>query len=758
MISMYSALRGLSRHCLIQLMLVLLLAWARVGYATPSARVSQDDLEVVMGRVHESALLSCSHENSSKILSFLQPDGSFSDLPYGEDGSTAFMTHGRRQGALMYHHLAGENLAEEVLTSFTFITYDAPPNTDPGWWGHVIGTPYRMWESVVLARDILPHDLMIDFLDRYWVNTLAGAVWNPDDHSESMAGGNLGPRALYGEVEALLRGTTQRQVHAEVSQALYRELAQRQPWQDAGLRPDGCLHQHNIKGDHNTENGYLNHTLWTIYNGNYGKVMLKDMSTLMTWFTGTGLDFEDATVEGMFSAYLECQQWLFRGHTIEPTTIGRKITQAKMATQWSTQAGVLETGHNLQKLGRHQHEVEAVLHRYDHTRPLPQYALVGHKYFFNSDLSVHQRRDYMASVRILSNRTARQETWMSGANINGFFQADGFLTVLVDGQEYGVPGQEVFLVYDWARVPGVTNLYTTDIPQFQSNPYWSERFFNDAKFAGDATDGSVGLAAMVYNRPHVSLTCLKSWFFVEDLVLVLGSAITLPAQNATNHTVVTTLAQVSFEGEYVVGREGGEEVVLEGGSLEEERPAWLHHRSVGYVFLNGDEDLHVSARALPYNTRHIDLFTAWLEHGPAPQAATLAYAVLPAADVAKTRAFASHPDVQVVTLTREQHVVCHNPSKTVAVALVTGHSAAVVATCGGAGPLELWVDVPCLALLTLTSYTPEQAGVALTLADPQQVHDFLTFRLTLDDRRLQQTVQLPLPPARGSSLTIHFTL
>lgn len=45
------------------------------------------------------------------------------------------------------------------------------------------------------------------------------------------------------------------------------------------------------------------------------------------------------------------------------------------------------------------------------------------------------------------------------------FQGDGFLTVVVDGGELGSEGREVFMVYDWAKVPGVTNLYTTDIPQ-----------------------------------------------------------------------------------------------------------------------------------------------------------------------------------------------------------------------------------------------------------------------------------------------------
>ena len=37
--------------------------------------------------------------------------------------------------------------------------------------------------------------------------------------------------------------------------------------------------------------------------------------------------------------------------------------------------------------------------------------------------------------------------------------------MLVDGREYGQPGKEVFQHYDWARVPSVTNRYTTRVPK-----------------------------------------------------------------------------------------------------------------------------------------------------------------------------------------------------------------------------------------------------------------------------------------------------
>lgn len=49
-------------------------------------------------------------------------------------------------------------------------------------------------------------------------------------------------------------------------------------------RDDGCLHQHCVKGDYHTENGYLDHTLNLIYNGNYGKEMLKVTAFVLYWY------------------------------------------------------------------------------------------------------------------------------------------------------------------------------------------------------------------------------------------------------------------------------------------------------------------------------------------------------------------------------------------------------------------------------------------------------------------------------------------
>ncbi|CAL4064070.1 unnamed protein product, partial [Meganyctiphanes norvegica] len=167
-----------------------------------------------------------------------------------------------------------------------------------------------------------------------------------------------------------------------------------------------------------------------------------------------------------YSAYLECNQWLFRGHIAEPTNAGRFIDKVATVLGGAAEDAIWNVGITLLAMGRHHEEVEAALHRYENTQPDKEYALNGNRFYYQSDMMVQHRQNYMASLRILSNRTSRPETWPdSNLNANGYFQADGWLSILIHGGEFGGKTSYIYGVYDWAKVPGVTNLYTTDIPK-----------------------------------------------------------------------------------------------------------------------------------------------------------------------------------------------------------------------------------------------------------------------------------------------------
>ncbi|XP_064082518.1 chondroitinase-AC-like isoform X2 [Macrobrachium nipponense] len=677
---------------------LILLAWNALA----------DDADVVFQRMYQTALAKTYHQRPEEILPLLLPDGSFSDLKYGEDGSESFRAHGRRQTALLYHQLHGEgNFSQEAERCFRYITYSAPPNTDPNWWGHLIGAPLNMWKGAVLATGILDRRLILDFLDRYWVNTTMGPVWANEEEDSHFAGGNFGPRAMLGEVEGLVRGTYSH-VHKEVGVKLHKELAERDPYRGNGVRrvpPPAQPRREPLDGGGEHPQP---HPLESLRGG-----------------------------------------------------LRQRATEGETITHYGGKGLIHKTGVCLHRIGRHQEEVEGVLHRYANVVPDPEYALVGHRHFFYTDLSVHQRREYYASVRILSNRTVRPESWASGENIHGFFQADGFMTVLIDGGEFGTRRNEVFQVYDWARVPSVTNQYTTHIPGYDLNARYSRRFFNDAKFSGGVTDGVVGVASMVYNRPYVPLRALKSWFFFDDVIVVVGSAITLEPDHVTRKDVVTTLTQIVFAGEYTVSTKHQGELTLRHGQANFQQPSWIFHRNVSYVFLNGDERMYSLVETRSHGRKKLDVFTAWITHTPSPVNATLAYAVLPATSVEMTRRFFDDQTVQVVMQDENVHVVCHHPSKTVGASLTRSGETAVVDSCGGEGPLEIEVDTPCLVLAAIETAPRGKSGEAkikLSVSDPQQVFDQVGVSVRFEGRRVDRVVGLPLDRVRGSSVTTVITV
>ncbi|CAL4162501.1 unnamed protein product [Meganyctiphanes norvegica] len=359
---------------------------------------------------------------------------------------------------------------------------------------------------------------------------------------------------------------------------------------------------------------------------------------------------------------------------------------------------------------------------------------------------------------MLSNRTARPETWNSGENRQGYFQGDGFLTVLVDAQEFGKPKAEIFQVYDWARLPGVTNLYTKDIPTYQRNTHNAEHFFNDEKFVGGVSDGLVGVSAMVYSRPTVALYARKSWFFLGGIIIALGTDITLPEDEVTNQTVITTLSQEVYGGVgYTIGMNRYETVGL---GLEDhrnvesyvtEQPLWLHHHNVGYVFLSGNQLLHTNAQHKTVNNKKFIIFSAWLDHGSFPTNGSYAYAVLPAKTQQWTADFAVDRNVHILMQTTQVHAVCYDIAQVTGITFYSAES--LLFTCGNSGLMEVSVNLPCLVLIKVKRYKKDYAKIKITIADPQQLYNIISLQVVWGNEQSVLNVNLPQHPNRGASVS-----
>ena len=85
-------------------------------------------------------------------------------------------------------------------------------------------------------------------------------------------------------------------------------------------------------------------------------------------------------------------------------------------------------------------------------RKRPQ-EIYGHKHFWQSDYSVHYNRTYFTSLRMCSKRTAGMEMNVNGENLLGYYLPFGLTYIYRHGDEY----QDIFPVWDWGRLPGVTS-------------------------------------------------------------------------------------------------------------------------------------------------------------------------------------------------------------------------------------------------------------------------------------------------------------
>ena len=199
-----------------------------------------------------------------------------------------------------------------------------------------------------------------------------------------------------------------------------------------------------------------------------------------------------------------------------------------------------------------------------------------HTHYPVGDYTLHVRPSYTFDVRMVSTRTMRCE-YGNGENLRTYFLSDGCTNIVREGDEY----QEIFPVWDWRRIPGVTAPQLKEIPMAKSD--WQTK--GTSEFAGGVSDSLYGATAYAYedNYAGVLTRAHKAWFFYENEVVCLGAGIASGAEAE----VVTTVNQCLEKGQPVWIRNGKKVCQMNpedsvGGSLK-----WVLHNGVGYIFPEG---------------------------------------------------------------------------------------------------------------------------------------------------------------------------
>ncbi|MCC5833824.1 MAG: hypothetical protein JJU20_03740 [Opitutales bacterium] len=653
-------------------------------------------------------------------ISMLGDDGRFLDLEY--DGYAPFREHLLRVTDWARYFAADGTGSAEVYSYIEramswWLTEDY---IDPNWWWTYIGYPELLSPITVLVGDELKKTQptvfrnLVAYHDRSYV------------HSQSTprgGGANLADMSFYAMVGAVYSGNARRmeQILERGFKPVVRWVGQEETVD--GFRRDGTMLAHGPQ----------------LYNATYGRELLNSASRAMVILYGSRWALPSEMVEIVEDQVLLGIEPFTYGNWFDYNAAGRAVSRPVSASLGIGFIPVVER--LLQMNPREPARLKRLLERLQEDRFDGENHFSGTQAFWVGEILTHMRSDYYSSVRLISNRTRRNEVLNDEGLKNRFF-GDGVQFTLVHGDEY----DDLPAVWDYARLPGVTAPRDVSL-----EPLVRLGEPGTAAYAGVLSSGREGVAAMELNT--AGLKGWKSWFVMEEGIVALGSNLTAGGESEES-PIATSLNQKRALGDILSGDSSGRtdnlgsrpaQLKLEGEAV------WVWHRDIGYVVLEQDGVLKVDAEKRQGNWSSIGtsdvpaeatVFTAYIDHGSRIDNAGYAYINLPGSDVERTRAVATSPFVEILERNERVHAVRH---------LESGHLFGAFLQQGALelnDSLRIDVDQPCLVLLA----NENGYGVAY-LTDPLlaagQIHlkigdDFSKDVRMPDGDRLGSTVRVPL--------------
>jgi len=185
-----------------------------------------------------------------------------------------------------------------------------------------------------------------------------------------------------------------------------------------------------------------------------------------------------------------------------------------------------------------------MLRELESAAPKPEPHPSGFWYKPYGGLAIHRRDDWMAAVKGYSKYVWDYENG-DGENVYGQYMSHGTLTIFSQGEPISdtASGYRLNDGWDWYRMPGTTAVHFPIRPRGALK----HRMFSPETFLGGVSaDGENGVCGMVLNQKmfpdetRTDLKAKKSVFFMDDLIVMLGSGI---SGGDGKHAVETALFQ-----------------------------------------------------------------------------------------------------------------------------------------------------------------------------------------------------------------------
>lgn len=466
------------------------------------------------------------------------------------------------------------------------------------WWYNQIGVPKTLGTAFVLFEKKLSPDEKKEA-----IAVMENSRFGMTGQNKVWLAGNVMMRALLQD-DAVLAQMARDTIASEIVTG-----------GAEGIKDDWCFHQHGAQQQF----------------GNYGLSFVSGMSFFSGVFAGTSLAFDEGQLQIICNLIDKGYRWVLWKGKMDVSALGRQLFHhAQIHKALSLAFAATELG------GGKSAQCAAVARTLLDENYNSDWAnrLVGHKHFWQSDYTIHRRPQWMASVKMASERVVGVET-MNGDNMQGYYMADGATYIYKDGGEY----LDIFPLWDWRKIPGVTAFQSDEAVPLIKN--YQPR--NQSAFVGGMTDGAQGMTAMEINRAGIK--AYKSWIFADDFVLCLGAGI----QGDSALAVTTAVEQCHRQGELSVWRKG-KWMKVDGKQTCTDKEQRFYHNGKGYILWNNPKGCvaEVAHRKgqwhdvmQMYRPEEVEgeVVSLYVEHGVSPEKSTYQYLLLPSVSKEETRMF-----------------------------------------------------------------------------------------------------------------------
>lgn len=464
-----------------------------------------------------------------------------------------------------------------------------------------------------------------------------------------------------------------------------------------------------------------------IYNGSYGHNFLRETIWLASVTAGTDFAFSEAHMKILHDYFWEGTRWMTRGQLLDYNVRGRQVGRS---------SGFGPGAHKIvPQLDRfvladptHADQYLEAKEKIMQNAPLID---SGHRHFWRSDYTAHHRPDLFTSLKMCSERTIGMEMDVNTENLYGFYLPYGLTYLYRRGDEY----EDIFPVWDWARLPGVTSPHEG----FASKGKTTQQ----TAFVGGVSDGQYGVSAMDLDIKDTRGK--KAWFWFENEWVALGAGI----QSGHEAPIVTGINQTHLRGDVVIDGKG-----FHAQKETLENPGWIWHDGIVYIFPD-DQPVILQAREQSGNLQRIfglgadtvyraDVFSLWFDHGVKPKDASYAYIVTPIDLPGQIEAYAAELPLHILTNTREIQAVFHEELD------LTGIAFHVPGKLSIEENFTVEADRPCLLLINRKNKT-------LTISDPTTKLQEITIKLSdTQEGEIIKTIVLPKAEYAGRSVTASY--